>query len=219
MRKIIFVVIAALILPAVSEAQTKKRTSTTKRTGNAYVTSKRSDCCYGNRWSFEPYAGGFEDPYDISPDGDETGYMVGLRLGYRTGSRTRLSANVAYSSVDNVADPQGLPNYFVYDNTWVFTTVGGEFDVVPGRTSASLGLHGGVAWRRVDQDGEVGTPFGTPISDRGFSSGELIVPSVMLRHRLTNRATISAGLHDHIFDVFEGPARHGIGLSLGVSFR
>lgn len=213
MRRIMVGLVLALLLPGLVQAQSKKRGT------HVYVTTSKSDCCWGNRWSFEPYAGAFDDPYDISPDGDETGYLVGLRIGYMVGSRTRLGGNVGYSSVDNVGDPQGLSGYYVYDNTWVFTTAGGEFDVVPGRTSASIGLQAGAAWRRVDLDGQVGTPIGNPDGDSGFSGGEVLIPAVLLRHRLSSRATLTAGLHDHIFDFLEGTAKHGIGITAGVAFR
>lgn len=210
--------LAALVLPAAAQAQHKRKPASRP---DYVVTIHKSDrdCCWGNRWSLEPYAGAVRDAYDASPDGNETGYLVGLRLGYLLGARTRLQANVGYSQTDNVSNPQGNTSYFLYDNNWIFTTAGGEFDVVPGRTSASLSLHAGAAWRRVDVDGQIGLPAGTPEADRGFSSQEVVIPSVLLRHRLSSRATLSAGLHDHIFDVFEGPARHGVGFTLGMSFR
>lgn len=217
MRKLVPLLIVTLLLPASAQAQTKKRT--TKGTTHVYVTSNRGDCCWGNRWSLEPYAGMFEDPYDISPDGDESGTVLGLRVGYRTGGRTRVSGNFGYSDVDNVASATGNPGYYVYDNTWLFTTLGGEFDVVPGRTSAAIGVQGGAAWRRVDLDGTVGVPIGTPQNDRGFSAQEVVIPSLVVRHGLTSRITITAGLHDYIFDFLEGTAKHGVGLTAGVAFR
>jgi hypothetical protein len=208
--------LVALVAPAVAQAQHKRKP-------DYVVTVRRSDherdCCWGNRWTFEPYAGAIQDAYDASPDGDETGYLVGLRLGYLVGARTRLQANFGYSQTDNVSNPNGLSSYFVYDNNWIFTTGGGEFDVVPGRTSASVALQAGAAWRKVDVDGQIGTPAGTPQADPGFSAQEVVIPSVLLRHRLTSRATLTAGLHDYIFDVFEGPARHGVGVTLGAAFR
>lgn len=174
---------------------------------------------WGNRWLLEPYAGAFNDAYDISPDGRNTGLLLGLRVGYLLGGRSRLLANVGYSESDDVANPLSSPSYFVYDNTWVFTTGGVEFDVIPGRTSASLGVQAGAAWRRVDFDGRIGSPAGVPEADEGFSSQEVIIPGLTARHRFTSRATLAIGLHDYIFDVFEGPAEHSVAFTAGITFR
>lgn len=218
MRRLIMVLLlAAVVFPGALPAQSKRKTGRQP----IVIVKHRNDnrCCWGNRWLLEPYAGAFNDAYDASPDGNETGLLLGMRIGYLLGGRTRLLANVGYSQTDNVANPQGLPNYFVYDNTWVFTTGGAEFDVVPGRTSASLGVQAGAAWRRVDLDGEVGSPIGTPQPDEGFSAQEIIVPGLIARHRLTSRATLTAGLHDYIFDFMEGPTQHSVAFTAGVSFR
>lgn len=216
-RLILVLLMVAVLFPGALSAQSKRKTG---RQPIVIVKHSRQDrCCWGNRWLLEPYAGAFNDAYDVSPDGDATGLLVGMRVGYLLGGRTRLLANVGYSQTDNVADPQGIPSYFVYNNTWVFTTGGAEFDVVPGRTSASLGLQAGAAWRRVDLDGEVGSPIGAPQADAGFSAQELIVPGLIARHRLTARVTVTAGLHDYIFDFMDGPAQHSLAFTAGVSFR
>ena len=188
-----------LLLPGIASAQ--------KRT--IYVRYGHSDCCSGNRFSLEPYAGAIKDPYDASADDQNTASLLGFRVGYRTGNRTRLLANVGYSKNANVVNPQALASYYVYDNTWVFTTAGGEFDVVPGRTSAALGLQGGVAWRRVDLDGQVGSPAGAPQHDSGFSSYAVLIPSLVGRHRVSSHISVLAGVHDNIFDVFDVPVQHG----------
>jgi hypothetical protein len=211
MRRFICALILVL-LPTAAFAQHK-------RPGVIFVRHSNRDCCYGNRFSLEPYGGVIKDAFDVSPDDKNTSALVGLRLGYQLGWRTRLLANVGYSKSDDVANPQGLPAYFIYDNTWVFTTAGAEFDVVPGRTSAALGLQAGAAWRRVDLDGQVGTPLGTSQEDSGFHASDVIVPSLTLRQRISNRLTISAGVHDNIFDVFDGPAKHGLAATFGVAFR
>ena len=220
MRKLWFVLIAFLVAtPAAADAQRSK--SKSKRPGTRVVHVTRSDdgCCRGNRFSLEPYAGAMKDAYDISPDGEDTGYLVGFRVGYLLSNRARLLGNLAYSETDNVASTGSTPGSFIYDNTWVFTTAGAEFDVVPGRTSASLGLQGGAAWRRVDVDGLVGTPD-DPIAGNGsFSASEVIIPSLMLRHRLSGRATIMGGVQDNIFDFLEGPAKHSLAAVAGISFR
>lgn len=218
MRRLIYVLIATVLLaPAVAEAQhSKGKRTSTRNTRVVRATSR--DCCWGNRFSLEPYGGAMKDAYDASPDGENTAYVVGFRVGYMLSSRTRLLGNVAYSKSDDVANSTGVPAYHVYDNTWVFTTGGAEFDVVPGRTSASLGLQGGVAWRRLDFDGSVGVPLEQPVDDN-FSAYEVLIPSLTARHRLTNRATFSVGLHDNIFNFLEGPAEHSLAVTAGISFR
>ena len=219
MRKLMFVLAAAVLAaPSFAEAQHSKSKRTQPRTTKVVRYDNR-DCCWGNRFSLEPYAGAMKDAYDGSIDDDNTGYLVGFRVGYQLSSRARLLGNVGYSRTDDVGDPNGAANYFVYDNTWVFTTAGGEFDVVPGRTSAALGLQGGVAWRKTDPDGIVGSPIGSPQEDPGFSSYEVVIPSLTVRHRLSNRMTFAVGLQDNIFDVFEGPARHSLAVTAGISFR
>ena len=202
--------IALLPIDAAAQRNKGKTSRTTYSYGN--------DCCYANRFVLEPYAGAFKDAYDIGAQ-DDTGYQLGVRIGYTTSSRSRLYGNVAYSKTEDVADSRGLADYYVYDNTWVFTTGGGEFDVVPGRTSAAVGLQAGAAWRRVDFDGTVGTPGNIVGADDGFTAYEVAIPSLTLRHRISSRAAISASLQDHIFDFFEGTAKHSVGLALGVALR
>jgi hypothetical protein len=217
MRIMTFALAAALVLvPALAEAQNSKGKG---RRGPRVVQVRRADCCWGNRFSLEPYAGAMKDAYDISPDGEDTGYLVGFRVGYALSNRTRLLGNVAYSETDNVSNPGGLPDYFMYDNNWVFTTAGAEFDVVPGRTSAALGLQGGVAWRKTDVDGSVGSPIGAPISDDGFASYAVLIPGLAVRHRFSSRWAAMVGLQDNIFDFLEGPAQHSLALTAGVAFR
>jgi hypothetical protein len=220
MRRLFFVLIAWLALtPGLADAQRSKGKS--KRPARViHVTTRHDDgCCRGNRFFLEPYAGAMKDAYDVSPDGEDTGYLVGFRAGYMLSSRARVLGNIGYSETNNVASTGSTPGQFIYDNTWIFTTAGGEFDVVPGRTSASLGLQGGAAWRRVDVDGFVGTPTAPLTSDGSFEAQEVIIPSLMLRYRLTSRATIVGGLQDNIFDFLEGPARHSLAATAGISFR
>ena len=220
MRKMMLVLVALFAFsPAMAEAQSRSKS---KRAPVRIVHVKRADrdCCWGNRFSFEPYAGAMNDAYDSSPDDENTGYLVGFRIGFLLSSRIRLLGNIGYSESDDVINTIPTPtSYFVYDNTWVFTTAGGEFDVVPGRTSVSLGLQGGAAWRRVDLDGSVGTPIGTPTPDDGFTAQEVLIPGLALRHRLGSHITVMAGLHDNIFDFFDGPAKHSLAVTAGIAFR
>lgn len=173
---------------------------------------------YANRFSLEPYAGAFKDAFDISDA--NTGYLLGLRVGYDVGSRGRLQLNAAYSEVDDVALGIPGPDYFLYDNNWIFTTLGGEFDVIPGRTSASLGVQAGAAWRKVTLDETIGNPVpGTDQSDDGYTAYEVLAPGLTLRYRMTSRAAIALAFEDYIFDLFEGPVDHSPAVSLGFTFR
>jgi hypothetical protein len=219
MRKLVFALTAAMILaPALAQAQSSKG----KRRSPTHIVEIRrtnDDCCWGNRFFLEPYAGAMQDAYDHSPDDENTAYMLGFRIGYHLSSRVRLMGNLGYSQSDDVANPNGLAAYHVYDNTWVFTTAGGEFDVVPGQTSASLGLTGGAAWRRIDLDGSVGSPLTAPTAEENFTAQEVLIPSLSLRHRMTSRTTIMAGLYDNILNFFEGPAKHSLAVTAGIAFR
>ncbi|MGH8437255.1 MAG: hypothetical protein ACRERX_22965 [Pseudomonas sp.] len=193
------------VLPVEANAQRRPRTII-------------NDCCSANRFSLEPYGGAMKDAYDIGAD-DDVGYLVGFRVGIALSSRTRLVGNLGYSYTENVADSGPLSSYYIYDNVWVLTTGGAEFDVVPGPTSAALGLQFGVAWRKVDHDDTVGSPsFPAESTDR-FSTYEVVVPSLTARHRLTSRANFMAGIHDHIFNLFDGTAKHSPALTVGLSFR
>jgi hypothetical protein len=209
MRSLLVLALAAAVLaPSAADAQRRR----------VYTSSNDDGCCYGNRFSLEPYAGAMKDAYDIGAGGD-TGYLLGFRVGYMLGSRARLIGNFGYSNTENVSNPGPLSSYYIYDNVWVMTTGGGEFDVVPGRTSASLGLQAGVGWRRVDLEGSVGAPI-TPAepTDR-FTAYEMLLPSLTMRHRLSSRATAMLALQDHMFNVLEGTTQHSPALTLGFSFR
>lgn len=213
---LVTLVVVPLFLPASLSAQSKKRTD--RSSTKVVIRHSGKSCCYGNRWLFEPYAGAFKDAYDVSPDDENTSALLGLRVGYLKSARARLLANVGYSRSDNVVDPQAT-SHFIYDNTWIFTTAGGEFDVVPGSTSASIGIQAGAAWRRLDLDGQVGLPDGQPAAAEGFSAQTVVIPAALLRHRLFSRATLTAGVHDYIFEAFEGSAQHSIALTAGLALR
>lgn len=134
MRTLRYALAALLALaPAAAEAQSAKSKSKRAPVRVVHVSRSDRDCCWGNRFSFEPYAGAMKDAYDHSPDGENTGYLVGFRVGYMLGGRSRLVGNIGYSESDDLVDSPPTPSsYFVYDNTWVMKTAGGEFDVVPG---------------------------------------------------------------------------------------
>jgi len=179
----------------------------------------RSDeCCFGNRFYLEPYGGALRDAYDISAD-DHLGYLVGFRAGYMLSSRVRVLGNLSYNYAENISDPGPLTSYYVYDNIWVVTTGGAEFEVVPGNTSAALGVQAGVAWRKLDLDGTVGIPTTAPEETDNYSAYEVFIPSITARQRVTSRASIVVGFYDHIFNLLEGTAKHSLALTIGASFR
>lgn len=173
------------------------------------------------RLSLEPYVGAINDSYDISPDGEKTALNLGLRLGYDIGARTRLLADVGYARSSDVSNPAGLENYFVYDNVWALTTVGAEYDVVPGATSVALGLRVGAGWRRNDLSGEVGQPAPEQdwYSGGGFTAIPVAVPSLTLRRQILPRAALSLTAQDHILDLLDGPSDHSPALTVGVTLR
>jgi hypothetical protein len=210
MRRISLVLGLTALAVAVSSAEAQR--------GRVFRTPSNDDCCYGNRFSLDPYAGAMKDAYAIGASGD-LGYLVGFRVAYRLGSRTRLIGNLGYSNTENVSDPGQLTSYYIYDNVWIMTTGGAEFDVVPGRTSASLGVQFGVGWRKLDLEGSVGTPSESPLNQMNFSAYNVVMPTLTGRHRLSSRAAVVATVADHIFDAFDGPAQHSPALTLGMSFR
>lgn len=201
-RTLLALVALALLAPADAQAQ-----------------RRRGYEGFGNDFTFEPHVGFFRDAYDIGDDDDRTTWLAGMRLGYRIASRARLLGTLAYARSDDVADNPDAAAYNVYDNTWILTTLGGEYDVVPGNTSVSLGLQGGAGWRKTTLEETVGVPLPGQASDDGYSAIDVIVPSITLRHWFSRRAAITLGLQDYIFDVFEGPADHSPAGSVGVTVR
>lgn len=169
----------------------------------------------GNAFSLETYAGGFQDAYDLSES--DTGYLLGLRVDYRLASRARIVGDIAYGRANDVAfDPASEAP--LYDNIWVMTTGGFEYDVIPGRTSASLALQGGVAWRRTDLSSGNPDP-GDDFSSDGFASYDVIVPRFTVRRQISQRAALALGFQDFMIDVLEGPTDHSPALTLGIVFR
>jgi hypothetical protein len=209
MRSPLVLVLAAtslLLLPADTNAQRRPRNF------------GFNDCCYGNRFYLEPYGGAFKDSYDRGGD-DDVGYLVGFHVGYTLTARVRVLGNVGYSSIEDVIDPGALANYYVYDNVWIMTTGGAEFDVVPGATSATLGLQGGVAWRKLDLDGAIGVPTSEPRSTDSYKEYEVVIPSLTIRQRVSSRTALTVGVYDHIFHLLEGTAKHSPALTVGIAFR
>lgn len=167
-----------------------------------------------NPFAFAPYAGIYRDAYDAGADGD-LGWMVGFKAEYQESSRLTLHANFGYAESDDVATRPLDASFVVYDNHWVITTGGASFALVPGNTSVAVGADVGVAWRQTDAR----TPVGTGSDNDGWSSHELVVPSLTLRHGFTRRAGMFVTLQDYIWDVLEGDVRHSPALTVGLSFR
>src|SRR5688572_33441253 len=118
MRSLLVLALAAAVLaPLDAEAQRRR------------VFGDDDDCCSGNRFSLEPYGGATKDAYDIGAE-DDQGDLLGFRVAYTLGSRTRLVGNLGYSNTENVSDHRPLTNYYIYDNVCQLTTAGAESDAV-----------------------------------------------------------------------------------------
>jgi hypothetical protein len=188
----------ALVLPADAEAQ------------------RRSNAYRYNHYSFEPYAGAFMDAYDVEADGSNLGWLVGFRAGYQESPRFNLHINLGYAHTNDVADrPTGVDDP-VYDNQWVLLTAGGDFALVPGNTSISLGTDFGVGWRRTRADDP---PAGTTVDELSWTAHEVVAPALVLRHQFTPRAGIYASVQDYIFDVLDGTAQHSPAFTVGLTLR
>lgn len=202
MRKSLLVAAALLglvLTPATTEAQ------------------RRGGWGKSNPWSFAPYGGLFRDAYDASADGKDTGWMVGFRVGYDLGSRSRLVGNIGYAESDDVAlDPLDAPRV-IYDNQYIITTGGLEYDIIPGNTSVSLGVELGGLWREVAQDDQVGQPLPGQSLESGFSFNFAVVPALTVRHGFTPRTALEIGVRDFILP--EEQVEHMPAITLGFRFR
>jgi len=209
MRRLVLIGCAALlVLPVGLHAQRKRDT---------YIVFDA--CCWMNRWMLEPYGGVVKDSYEIGGPKSASGILVGVHVGFRLSERTRLIGNVGYSDAGNVTSSNELAGFYTYHNVWAITTAGAEFDVVPGRASAAVGLQAGVGWRRLQVDDTVGIPLGPPDAEQNFTATVVILPSLTVRYWITSRAGMSLALADQVFDVFDGPAQNSPSLTLAVMFR
>ena len=170
-----------------------------------------------NPFSFAPYAGAFKDAYDISADDENTGYIVGFRVGYDLGRRSRLVGDVAYAESDDVANSAGMINYNVYDNSWIMTTGGAEYDIIPGPTSVTLAAQAGAAWRKISLDETIGFPAPADESG-GYSSHFIVVPRISVRHSFTSRTALDVSVQDFILPD-DSRVEHSPALTIGFSFR
>jgi hypothetical protein len=169
-----------------------------------------------NPFSFSPYVGAWKDAMDISQDDDNTGYLIGFRTGYDLGRRTRVVADVAYGQTKDVANTTGVTEYYVYNNNWIMTTGGVEYDIIPGPTSVTFAAQGGAGWRQVTLDETVGAPLHSP-EDGGYEASVMLVPRVTVRHAFTSRTGLDVSVIDQIFP--DDRVRHSPGITVGFSFR
>jgi hypothetical protein len=169
-----------------------------------------------NPWSFSPYAGLFKDAFDISPDDENTGWMAGFRLGYDIGGRTRLFADIGYAESDDVTSGPLVVGRNVYDNQYIMTTGGAEYDILPGNTSVSLGTALGGMWREVALD-ETADDTVTPEFGDGYTFYFAVVPSLTVRHGFTGRTALEVSLRDYIIP--DETVDHMPALNVGFRFR
>jgi hypothetical protein len=176
-----------------------------------------SSCCKANPFSFAPYAGAWKDALDISEDDENTGYILGFRVGYDISHRGRLVGDIAYAESDDVANSAGALNYNVYDNSWIMTTGGAEYDIIPGPTSVTLAAQAGAGWRKVSLDETVGFP-GPADDSGGYVAHLLLLPRISVRHSFSGRTAVEVSVMDHIFPD-ASRVEHSPALTFGFSFR
>jgi hypothetical protein len=165
----------------------------------------------------EPYAGVYFDNAARRSIGfDNGGALAGLRLGVAASPRTRLLADVGYSSVPRIGRVEGPPNYHVYGSRNFLASGGIEWEAVPGDISGTLGLQAGAVWRTLQREQTVGTPE-HPFHEHGYSTHGVIVPSVAVRAALTSRTDLKLSLHNYVS--LQEPGSQSPALSLGLSFR
>ena len=201
-RVLLTALITLLVLPAAASAQRK-------------MSYNR-----GNSFSFSPFAGAFKDAMDISADDENTGYMLGFRVGYDLSRRGRVVGEISYAQSDDVAFTQpGTLNFNVYDNNWIMTTGGLEYDIIPGPTSITLAAQAGAGWRSVSLDETIGFPTPTDESS-GYVAQFIVLPRISARHQFSPRTALEISVMDHILT--EGTSDrigHSPALVAGFSFR
>jgi hypothetical protein len=183
----------------------------------AEAAAQRRDWRSDNPWSFSPYGGLFKDAYDISIDGADTGWLVGFRVGYEVSDRARLVGNVGYAESDDVSSGPITLNRIIYDNQYIITTGGLEYDILPGNTSVSLGAEAGGLWREVSFDRVLGGGPADPTLESGFTFYFVAVPTLTIRHGFTPRTALELGIRDFIQP--EDEVQHLPALMLGLRFR
>ncbi len=165
-----------------------------------------ADQPWSARFSLEPYAGVFFDNAGNSDLGfGGSSFLGGARAGYLVNDVFRLLGDVGYANGEaaTLARRGGGPAS-VGSDRWLLTG-GAELDLVPGETSGSIGVQGGVAWRGLADDG-------------GFARSAVVVPGIAVRQRIAPRAEFKVGLQDYIF-LDDSPTNHNFALTAGMSFR
>ena len=185
---------------------------------SAHAQRSRVSVSFGksNPFSFAPYVGGFKDAMDISEDDENTGYLIGFRTGYDLGRRTRLVADVAYGQSDDVANSAGAISFNTYDNNWIMTTGGVEYDILPGPTRVTFAAQAGSGWRKVSFDEAVGAPAEPDLSG-GYVANLMLVPRISVRHTFSSRTSLDVSVLDQIFP--EDRVQHSPALTVGFMFR
>jgi hypothetical protein len=188
--------------------------------GLAAPTAANAQLLKSERFSIEPYAGAYHDPYDIGNDDNDIGLFGGLRASYELGLRTSLFANVAYAKTDDVAFSSDASNRQVVNNEWAHTTAGFEFDLLRGATNIAAGLETGVLWRSNTVARELGTPVPGHdfIGARSWASYGVVVPSLVLRQQLGSRVSLAIRAADYLFPGGGGVA-HGPAAAFGLSLH
>lgn len=169
-----------------------------------------------NEFSMEPYSGIFLDGM-VQDNTREMGPLLGVRMGFEPMHRLRVLVDLGFSEVNGVGTTSVDGSTFTYGNDWIFTMLGGEFDVVPGNTAGTFTLSAGVAWRKSEAERRVVGTGDTPDLG-GFASLTVVAPGVALAHMLSPRAAVRLSIQDFVVDVDENP-EHSPALTLGVVFR
>lgn len=203
MKRVLLVMCAAaVLLPASLSAQRR-----------SVVVFKKS-----NPFAFSPYAGVWKNAMDNSIDDENTGWMLGFRVGYDVTRRARFIADVSYAESNNVGNtPAGTPSFNVYDDSWIFTTGGMEYDILPGNTSVTFAAQAGAAWRKTTLDEQIGPTPPLDESDDGFGSQFVVVPRISVRHSFSGRTGLDVSVLDHILP--EDGVEHSPALTVGFWFR
>lgn len=182
----------------------------------------------GTRFTVEPFAGAFFGPsahWEESGEANRPGVVAGLTLGYDLSPRARLTATAGYAAVNQFGRFGVEPrDYFVYgQNSWLLTG-GGEYTVLPGRTSAALGLEAGAIVDTEDPEGVVGAPSERVVQDYRLAVDgsyapvrATVVPRITLEHRFTPAVALRVGARDYL-DLGDSPVRQRPAFTLGVAF-
>lgn len=170
-------------------------------------------------FTLEPYGGVFFDNAFSGDVGlDREGAVGGLRIGWRLGDRTRLVADLGYVEIDGAGHIGVTPDLFVYGVNQVQTTMGVDWTLLPGRTSALLGLQAGVVWRGEEIEGVVGDPLPQWDETGGWTPHLVATPSVALRRDLNRRLGVELRLSDQLM-LADADVGHSPSLTLGISLR